>query len=368
MESELMKFKEWFETRHERSRALKKKGQKFIACFYGLVPKELIHAAGMVPIQLVEDRNSCFDERSGLLRYLCGMSRNLTGQLYSGVFDYVDGAMVATVCDTNRRVFAIWAHRKVFANSWVVRIPATATDLAVRYYTKEFRRLARELERISGVPVTEEGLHKSIIKFNENRELFRRLYDVLPQVGIPAEDGVYIFGSALVTPVEEHNALMKKLLDSVSTFPKRDGKIRLMLCAINLNMALNVIGLAERYGATVVTNDFTHNARYGSELIALGEDPFEALARGYLGQVPAPGVYPYEARANSIREKMEKAGAQGMIYLVQLYCDAYALEYAILKERFDHWNLRHMKLEAEGTSSSIEQLNVRVQSFVESLL
>ena len=65
---------------------------------------------------------------------------------------------------------------------------------------------------------------------------------------------------------------------------------------------------------------------------------------------------------------MEKAGAQGMIYLIQLYCDAYAFEYAILKERFDAWNLTHLKLEAEDTPSSIEQLNVRIQSFIESLI
>ena len=45
-----------------------------------------------------------------------------------------------------------------------------------------------------------------------------------------------------------------------------------------------------------------------------------------------------------------------------------AIEYAILKERFDNWNLTYLKLEAEDTPSSIEQLNVRVQSFVESLL
>jgi 16S rRNA (adenine1518-N6/adenine1519-N6)-dimethyltransferase len=54
--------------------------------------------------------------------------------------------------------------------------------------------------------------------------------------------------------------------------------------------------------------------------------------------------------------------------LTQLYCDAYALEYAVLKERFDRWKLPHLRLEAEATPGSIEQLNVRVQSFVESLL
>ena len=92
------------------------------------------------------------------------------------------------------------------------------------------------------------------------------------------------------------------------------------------------------------------------------------MARGYLRKVPAPGIYSFEDRAAYIRDTMKKADANGMIYLIQLYCDAYALEYAILKERFDNWKVVHLKLEAEDTPSSIEQLNVRVQSFVESLL
>jgi benzoyl-CoA reductase/2-hydroxyglutaryl-CoA dehydratase subunit BcrC/BadD/HgdB len=65
---------------------------------------------------------------------------------------------------------------------------------------------------------------------------------------------------------------------------------------------------------------------------------------------------------------MQRAEAQGLIYLIQLYCDAYAFEYATLKGRFEAWKLPVLKLEAEATPSSIEQLNVRVQSFVESLL
>jgi len=37
----------------------------------------------------------------------------------------------------------------------------------------------------------------------------------------------------------------------------------------NLNMALDVIRMSEKYGASVVTDDFTHNSRYGSNIIAL---------------------------------------------------------------------------------------------------
>jgi benzoyl-CoA reductase subunit C len=368
MKAELSEFRERLEKRHERGWKLKKKGQKLIACFYGLVPKELIHAAGMVPIQLVEDRDSRYEEQAGLPPYFCGLSKNLAGQIFSRVFDYVDGLMVATVCDTNRRIFDVWEHRKLFPHSLLVRLPVKFSERAVKFYGQECRRLARELEKISGVAVTEERLRESIGQFNENRELFRKLYDVLPQSGISGEDALHVFGAALVTPVEDHNGLLRKLLASLNVPSGPDSRTKLMLCAINLNMAVEVVKLAEKYGARMVTNDFTHNARYGSEPIRLDGDPFESLARGYLGRVPAPGVYPFEARANYIRERMEKAGAQGMIYLIQLYCDAYAFEYAILKERFDSWNLRHLKLEAEDTPSSIEQLNVRVQSFVESLL
>jgi benzoyl-CoA reductase/2-hydroxyglutaryl-CoA dehydratase subunit BcrC/BadD/HgdB len=168
--------------------------------------------------------------------------------------------------------------------------------------------------------------------------------------------------------VEEHNKMMKQLLSTISTNSETNNDIKLMLCAINLNMAIDVIRMSEKYGAAVVTDDLTHNSRYGSNKIDMDGDPFEALARGYLRNVPAPGIYSYEERATEIRDRMTKAGAGGMIYLIQLYCDAYAIEYAILKERFDKWGLTYLKLEAEDTPSSIEQLNVRIQSFVESMV
>ena len=364
----ISEFREQVEKRHERCRELKRKGKKIVACFYGLVPKELVHAAGVIPIQLIEERNPKFEEKSGLLPYLCGMAKNLTGQLHDDVTDYIDGVMVTTVCDTNRHVFDIWSHQKVVPNMWLVRAPSMATDAAVRYYTHEMKRLAKELEGISGKKVTEDGLRESIGLYNENRDLFRRFYDLRPKAGISAEDAVTIFSAALVTPVETHNDMMRRLLPTLSSLAEENAQTRLMLCAVNLNMARDIIKMSGKYNATVVTDDFIHNARYGSNSIDVDGDPFEALARGYLRRVPAPGIFSFEERAAYIRDTMEKAEAQGMIYLIQLYCDAYAMEYAILKERFDQWNVPHLKLEAEDTPSSIEQLNVRVQSFVESLL
>ena len=361
------RFRELHEQRHDRARALKRQGTKIIASFYGLAPKELVHAAGMLPVQLVEDRDSRYEAKSGLLPYLCGMSKNLAGQIASNVLDYVDGVMVSTVCDTNRHLLDIWVHQRAFPNQWLVRAPTKDGEGAVNYFANELRRLALELGAVSGTRVTDDGLRESIALFNENRSLFRRFYDARPTAGISAEDAVYVFASALTTPVEEHNALMRELIGSLSPgVPRPDPK--LMLSGLNIPMAVDVIRMAEKYGATVVTDDFTHNARYGSTEVPADGDPFRALARGYLRTVPAPGMYSFKDRAVGIRDTMERAGARGLIYLIQLCCDAYAFEYAILKERFDRWKLPHLRLEAEATPGSIEQLNVRVQAFIESLL
>jgi benzoyl-CoA reductase subunit C len=363
----IQEFKEKFEKRHHIAEKIKRDGKKIIGCFYGSVPKELVHSAGMVPVQLVEDRNYQYEAKSGLLPYLCGMSKNLTGQVYDKVFDYVDAVLVSTVCDTNRHVPDIWEKNKVFPKIWIVRAPIKDDDGAVNYYTQELLRLADELGKLSGKKVTEEGLRESISLYNENRSLFRKFYEARPGSDVSAEEAVYVFASALVLPVEEHNTMMKKLLSGLKPAAGND-RTKLMLCALNLNMSLEVIRMTEKYGAQVVTDDFIHNARYGSEEIEIKGDVFKSLAQGYLRKIPLPGMYSFEQRARWIRDLMEKSKAEGLIYLIQLYCDAYAMEYTVLKEYFDKWKLPHLKIEAEDTPNSIEQLNVRVQSFMESLV
>jgi bcr-type benzoyl-CoA reductase subunit C len=363
----IARFKTLFDARHETAREWKRQGTKIVASFYGLAPRELVHAAGMVPVQLIEDRDSKYEAKSGFLPYLCGMSKNLAGQIASNTFDYVDGVMIATVCDTNRHVHDIWLQQKAFPNQWLVRAPLKNDERAIDYFTKELERLGDALGRVSGTSITESRLRESIALFNENRALLRRFYEARQTCGVAAVDALYVVAAALITPVEEHNALMKQLLVSLSP-GKRAPDPKLMLCALNIPMAVDLIRMAEKYGATVVTDDFTHSPRYGSFEVETDGDPFRALARGYLRSVPAPGLSSFGDRAVRIREAINRAGAQGLIYLIQLYCDAYAFEYAILKEHFDRWQLPHLRLEAEATPSSIEHLNVRVQSFVESLL
>lgn len=189
----------------------------------------------------------------------------------------------------------------------------------MEFYADDLRRLAKELARISGQDITEERLLESMELFNENRSLLTRFQDQLEGLGISAADALSVFASSLVTPVEKHNGMLRQLLDGPSMPKSSDpSRPRVLLSALNLNMALDMIRLVEEYGGEVVADDFSHNARYGSAVVPTQGDPFVALARGYVRRVPAPGIYSFEERATYLRDRMRKGRPNGLIYLVQL--------------------------------------------------
>lgn len=363
-------FTEKFQNRHKLAQDFKAKGKKIVGYFYSLVPKELIHAAGMLPVELTEEKGTEYDEKSNTLPYLCGLGRNVSGQIYEKVYNYLDGLAVATVCDTNRHVLDVWQKRKVLPNPILVRLPGSLNDAALEYYAKELNRLRNLFGEIAGTKVTDEMVLDSIKLYNENRALMNHLYDYRAKDGdaVSALDAFEVIKASLVMPVEDHNDMLIKLLASL---PKPSGpgkgKVRLMLSAVNFNIAASTAIVAERFGGKVVTDDFNNGVRYSGNMIETSGDPIKALAKSYLMQVPSPGVFSFRKRAELIQESMKKSGAKGLIYMVQQYCDAFAFEYAILKEKFDVSGLSYLQLEAEDTPASVEHLNVRIQSFIESL-
>jgi benzoyl-CoA reductase subunit C len=365
----IQEFRNAFERRHDLCMSMKREGKGIIGCFYGAVPKEVIHAAGLIPVQLLEDRTERFEEHSGLLPFLCGMSKNVAGQIYQGKYSYLDGIVVGTVCDTNRHVFDIWVYRKVAPFLRLLRTPAKADREALEFYAKDLRKLASELGRISGVEANGDRLRQSVELFNENRVLVEEFQSRRESMGINAREGIFVVASSLILPVERHTQLLRTLLseERPPEAPQED-KPRVYISALNFNMALDLVSLVERYGGEVAGFDLHQSARYACDPIPLDdEDPFLCVAKGYLRRVPIPGVYEFEKRAEALKRELERTEARGIIFLSQLYCDAYAMEHAILMEKMNRWGIPYLKLEAEDSPGSLEQLNVRVQSFIESL-
>ncbi len=363
-------FREKVEKRHDTAREWKAKGGKVAAYFYTLVPKEIVHAAGMLPVQLMEEKDgSHLEQESNLQTFVCGLARNVTGQIYKKAYDYADVCVVAVVCDTNRRVFDIWDYKNLFPNMILMGYVQTKNEGSTQYLAGEFDRFRKLLEPIAGKEILDDMVKSSVETFNENRALFRELYKIRAQnsEAITGSDVMDVIGASLVMPVEEHTAMLKQLVDSLPKGASSNGKPRLMLCAYNFNIAGEVSRIAERVGASVTADDLTNSIRYCLKDIKTGAYIMDSLAEGYLFEIPAPGLYSFEKKMDFIEQSMKDAGAKGLVYVVQSMCDAYAMEYAVMKDKFEERKIPYLHLEVEDSPTSVEHMNTRIESFVESL-
>ena len=97
-------FQQAFANRHELARGWKKEGKKVLGYVYSHVPQELIYAAGIIPVQLVEGE----DERAEELGeqyfpdFYCDYVSCCLGQGLSGEYDYLDGVVFPDACETIR--------------------------------------------------------------------------------------------------------------------------------------------------------------------------------------------------------------------------------------------------------------------------
>ena len=103
---------------------------------------------------------------------------------------------------------------------------------SVEYLTAEYRRLAAAASEISGTPVTEAALRKSVTLYNKSRALVRQLYQIKCDTPwlIAPEDAYALVAVGGFIPVEEHIDLLNVVLPALrEREAKSEDRIRVVL-------------------------------------------------------------------------------------------------------------------------------------------
>jgi benzoyl-CoA reductase/2-hydroxyglutaryl-CoA dehydratase subunit BcrC/BadD/HgdB len=126
--------------------------------------------------------------------------------------------------------------------------------------------------------------------------------------------------------------------------------------------------LIEEAGAIVVQDDLCSGARFLRLMVSEDIDPLEGLTNRYFTSFLCPtkhqGVY---AHIETLLKEVEKSGARGVIFLLYKYCETHYFDYPDLKAALESKGIPTLLLEVEDPSSSIGQLKVRIQAFIEML-
>jgi benzoyl-CoA reductase subunit C len=364
------KFAQSYEDRHRMGVEWKNSGRKVLGYLYAAVPKELIYAADILPVQLCMSEKTPGDAKAHLPEYVCDFAESILAQGLDGTYHYLDGVVMAHLCEAARGFGGVWHLNIEKPFFYFLTPPAEVTSGARKYYFREIERLKNALEQLSDNKITASTLNNSIEAYNENRNLIKQIYLMRKAEAfcVSGEETIDIVKSALVMPPEDHNKMLKAFLQSLSGRENYRPELRLLLsCLIPEEVSFseqNLIKILKKLGAEVVFDDLAWGSRYFWDFVEKSDDPFESLVNYYVGRVPCAYRFPIISLADYLKEKAVEYAADAAIFLLPNFCDPVAFSLPTIEEKFDQARIPYLRMETSH-SMSIAAMKTRVEAFLE---
>lgn len=358
-----------FPTVHE----WKASGGKVLGHFQVYFPEELAHAAGMLPVKV---RGAPVDMRradSHFGSYLCSILRSSLEVALDGRLP-LDMFVTHPICDAARNLAGVWARNFPYP-AQILYLPQNPNSRAsARYLADEYERLLHEIGEVAGVTVTTGDLRRSIALFDHNRRLLRELWDLKREEPwrVAVDEAYVLLGIGGLIPREVHNALLADVVPRLRTREARkQDKIRVVLeggfCEQPPLDLLGVIGQS----CYVVDDDlligmryFTHDA--GADAV----NPVRALAEAYLERSTYTPVQhdTRKPKETMLLHRIAAARADAAIIAAAKMCEPGLDEQVAYGKALDEAHIPYFVTEFEEKMSGFDQLQLQLETFVESIL
>ena len=362
-------FEEKYAKRHEIASQWKKEGKKVFGYFCGYAPEELIDAAGIIPVRIMGSLDKVSLADAHLQSFICAFARSCLDLGLRGLYDYLDGIVIPKTCDITRKMLGIWSKNIEVPFTAFIGAPAKKTDAAVECLLEEYRDLRSKLEDFTGEKIDDASIDRSIRTYNQSRKLLKELYELRKEDTFPflGSDFYQVVKAGFVTPKEEYNEMLSKLKDKLaSSKSAEDGKIRLLVSGSTFE-DVNVLKMIEDVGGSIVSDDLCVGRRSFWDLVEPGSDPMRSLADRYQMRITCPCRHPSDERLYKLIEEVKEYRVQGVISIVQKYCDAHLFEYPYMRDLLQKNDIPFLFLETEDRLGEEGQFKTRVQAFIEML-
>ena len=307
-------------------------------------PREIVHAAGAVPVGVVGagDWLEVIRGDAYYQSYLCHIPRSTIDLADSGRLDFLDGMLFPSTCDVIRNLSGMWQLLKPDCYVRYVDVPQNFdARVGGDFWEHELRALGRELGELTGTEVTDERLRRSIALFDANRAAVRDLYALRrdePSLA-PTSEVYLVLRAGNVMDVEEHTALVREYIAAArgTERPTLDNARVVVSGAFCEQPPLGLIKTIERSGCFVVDDDLLLVSRWFSRDVGRAGDPYRALADAFLTDtVPTAVMYAPEAgRGRALVERVRRARAEGVIFAAPSFCIPALLDQPMLSAELD---------------------------------
>ncbi len=352
-------------------------GRKACGILPVYVPREVVHACGMLPVGIYGggDRLEIIRGDAFYQSYICHLPRSVIELAQGGRLRMLSAMLFPSTCDVIRNLTGIWQMENPGTYVKYVDLPQLLdAGLGAAYWEGEIRTLLRELGEVAGAAPGPAELRASIALYNEARGLVREAYQVRREAPwkVPTEELYTILRAGEVVAPEDFLARLRAYLAAVEAEP---GRVRdhcrvIVVGSFCEQPPLGLIKTIERAGCAIVDDDFMLGNRMIEVDVPADGDPAAALARAFVEHVTETSVL-FEARPEAkrtlMKRRVEAARADGIIFAAASFCDPALLDRQILRCGSDAAGIPSIAFQFAENAGQFQQYREQAGTFADSI-
>jgi benzoyl-CoA reductase subunit C len=352
-------------------------GRKAIGHMPIYVPRELIHAAGMLPVGIVGagERLEIIRGDAYFQSYICHIPRSTIELALSRRLDVLDGMLFPSICDVIRNLSGMWT--MLFPHRYVryVDLPQNFEPGAGGvYWHRELEALREDFARLSGRPIEDDALRHSIVVYNENRSTISDLYRARSRQPwiYPTSEVYVLLRAANVFPPEDHTALLREYLRLAPLETDRCDRDQSRVVLVGTFCEQPPLGLLltlERAGCWVVDDDLLLGLRWIIGEISCDGDPLQALVEAFLTRSAetAARYLPEGKHGGALVDSVRRNRAEGVIFCAPSFCDPALLEQPMLVAALDREGIPHTQVKYSEDTGQFAVIREQAGTFSDSI-
>jgi benzoyl-CoA reductase subunit C len=352
-------------------------GRRAIGFMPIAVPRELIHAAGMLPVGILGggDRLEIIRGDAYFQSYICHIPRSTIELALSGRLDALDGMLFPSICDVIRNLSGMW--QLLFPGRYVryVDLPQNFDPaLGGQFWRRELDILRHDFRTLSGHHLDDDALRASVAIYNENRAAIRRLYGrrSAEPWKYPTSEVYQVLRAGMVLPPEEHTRLVREYTDAAAADPDRHDQDRSRVILVGMFCEQPPLGLLvtlERAGCWIVDDDLLLGLRWLVDDVPLDGDPLENLTQAFLDRhARTASMYePDGHRGSALVESVRRHRADGVIFCAASFCDPALLDQPMLVAALDAAGVPHTQFKFSEDTGQFAVIREQAGTFSDSI-
>ena len=352
-------------------------GRKAIGYMPVYVPRELIHAAGMLPVGILGggDQLEVIQGDAYYQSYICRIPRSTIELGLTGRLDCLDGMLFPSICDVIRNLSGMW--QIMFKDKYVryFDVPQNYEDaIGGKYYVDELAILRDDLGRLRGTPITDAEINASIAVYNDNRAAVRELYayrSAKPWQA-PTSEVYLVLRAGMLLPPEEHTALVREYIVAADALPRprRDNARVVLNGSFCEQPPLGLIKSIEMAGCYVVDDDFMLVGRWLLDEVPDDGDPLQELSKAFLHR-SASTAAKYDAKREEkgvfLLKQVKTRGAEGVVFAAPSFCDPALLERPMLQDVMAQHKIPYTAFKYAENTGQMAPIREQAGTFADSI-